>query len=281
MSLTIGPAPLSPESTGAFNADLQIPGHLLYFEDSPRRVRVVFNGETIADSRRVKLLHESRSLPVYYFPLEDVRTEVLERTDKHTRCPVKGEASYWSIRVGDGVSENAVWSYPEPLESSSWLRGYAAFYWNKVDAWYEEDEQIFVHPRDPYHRVDVLKSSRSVRVTVNGEVVAESDRPLILFETGLPPRYYLPRDDVRTELLTSTDTTTQCPYKGTASYWSVKAGHGGTDLVWCYEDPLPEMSKIAGHLCFFNEHVDLEIDGDLQERPATPFSKRVTGSLPS
>jgi uncharacterized protein (DUF427 family) len=177
------------------------------------------------------------------------------------------------VRAGDRVAENAAWGYPEPIESCPPISGHVAFYWNKMDAWYEEEEQVFVHPKDPYHRVDVLDSSRHVRVTVNGEVVAETDRPVVLFETGLPPRYYIPSEDVREEALVESEKTTRCPYKGVASYYSVEAGGGREeDLVWYYPEPLPEVGKVGGRLCFFNEKVDLEVDGEAQERPRTQWS---------
>lgn len=279
MALTLGTGPLSPDSQGEFNFESNAPAHLLYFEESPRRVRVAFNGETIADSTGMKLLHESNSLPVYYFPVEDVRMELLEATDHSSRCPVKGDASYWSVKVGDRVAENAAWGYPSPLDSAPWLAGHVAFYWDKMDAWFEEDEEIFVHPRDPYHRVDVLDSTRRVKISINDEVIAESDRPKILFETGLPPRYYIPEEDVRTELLVPSDTATQCPYKGTASYWSVKAGDDIVeDVVWYYPDPLPDVSKISGYLSLFNERVDLEVDGEAVARPHSPFSRSIRGA---
>ncbi len=274
MTLTIGTGPFGEQSTGAFNFKVKAPGdHALYLEDSPRRVRARFNGETVADSRRVKLLHEAGLLPVYYFPEEDVRMDLLEESDHTTHCPFKGDASYWSVRVGDEVAENAAWSYPEPIDSAPPFSGLIAFYWRKMDAWFEEDEQIFVHPRDPYHRHDILDSSRHVKVTVNGEVVAETDHPKILFETGLPPRYYIPPEDVRKEALVPSDKQTQCPYKGIASYYSVEAGGGRLeDLVWYYPEPIPEAGKIKGLLCFFNEKVDLEVDGEMQERPHTQWS---------
>jgi uncharacterized protein (DUF427 family) len=142
-----------------------------------------------------------------------------------------------------------------------------------MDEWLEEDEPVYTHPRDPYKRVDILASSRHVRVAVDGVTVADSVRPRILFETGLPPRYYLPLSDIRAELLIPSETQTRCPYKGTAGYWSVDTGHGmHRDLVWIYRAPLPESQKIAGLACFYNERVDLYIDGELQERPRTPFS---------
>jgi uncharacterized protein (DUF427 family) len=274
MTLTIGTGPFGDQSTGTFNFDTGVlQPHTLYFENSPRRVRVVFNGETVADSKRAKLLHETGHLPVYYFPKEDVRIDLLEESDHTTYCPFKGDASYWSVRVGDRVSENAVWSYPEPIDSARPLADYLAFYWNKMDHWYEEDEEVFIHPRDPYHRIDILDSSRHVEVRVNGEIIAETERPKILFETGLPPRYYIPPEDVRMEKLTPTEKNTQCPYKGVASYWSVEAGGEQVqDLVWSYQNPIPEAAKIKGLLAFFNEKVDLEVDGEEQERPRTQWS---------
>lgn len=274
MTLTIGTGPFGDQGEKAFNFEVHAPrDHVLYFEDSPRRVRVVFGGETVADSRRVKLLHEAGLLPVYYFPEEDVRMDLLEATDHTTHCPFKGDASYWSVRVGESVAENAVWGYPEPLESSPPLAGYVAFYWDAMDHWYEEDEEVFVHARDPYHRVDVLESSRHVKVSANGEVVAETDRPKILFETGLPPRYYIPPEDVREEALVGSEKTTMCPYKGTASYYSVEAGgERADDLVWYYPEPIAAVQKIRDHLCFFNEKVDLEVDGETQGRPETQWS---------
>ena len=274
MTLTIGTGPFGDQGEKTFNFEVEAPrDHVLYFEDSPRRVRVILGGETVADSRRVKLMHETRHLPVYYFPEEDVRMDLLEATDRTTKCPHKGEASYWSVRVGENVAENAVWSYPDPIESAPPIAGYLAFYWRKMDHWYEEDEEVFVHPRDPYHRVDVLESSRHVKVSVNGEVVAETDRPMILFETGLPPRYYIPPEDVRKDVLVQSDRHTQCPYKGIASYHSVEAG-GETveDLVWHYPEPIAAAEKIRDNLSFFNEKVALEVDGESQERPQTQWS---------
>ena len=142
-----------------------------------------------------------------------------------------------------------------------------------MDAWFEEDEEIIVHPRDPYTRVDTLASSRHVRVFIDGELVADSTRPVLLFETGLPVRYYLPQTDLSTELFTPTDKHTSCPYKGTARYWSATVG--GTehpDIVWSYPTPLPESIKVAGMVSFYNEKVDIEVDGVMQERPRTKFS---------
>ncbi len=248
-------------------------GHAITVEPSPRWVRNVFNGETIADSKRTLLLRETGNRPVYYFPPEDVRQDLLVATDHHTHCPFKGDASYRTIRVGDRTAENAVWSYPAPLPGREDIRGYLAFYWNEMDAWYEEGEQIYAHARDPYHRVDVLESTRHVRIAIDGETVAESRHPRLLFETTHPTRYYLPPADVRMDLLTPTAKQTRCPYKGQASYWTVRVGgREYPDLVWGYLDPIPETMRIRGYLCFFNEKVDVYVDGELQPRPKTQWS---------
>ena len=184
------------------------PDYKVLLEPSPRRVRVKFNGETIADSTEARLLFETRHLPVYYFPRGDVRLDLMTPTDHHTFCPYKGSASYWTIRVGDKVSENAVWGYPDPYDEVAAIQDFVAFYWNRVDGWYEEDEEIFVHPRDPYKRVDVIASSRHVQVVVGGETVADTRRARFLFETRLPTRYYIPPEDVRMDLLVPSDKAT-------------------------------------------------------------------------
>ncbi len=165
---------------------------------------------------------------------------------------------------------------PNLLPDAPPIRDLVAFYFNRMDHWYEEDEEIFVHPRDPYHRVDVLDSDRHVRVSLAGELLAESDRARALFETNLPARWYLPAEDVIASLQPS-ETITRCPYKGTASYHSVKLADDGiaNDLIWYYADPLPEVGRIGGMLCFFNEKVDLELDGEVQERPESPWSHGV------
>ena len=272
MSLTIGNAPFG-SNPGAFNFERSGPAHVLYFEDSPRRVRVMLGGEVVADSRRVKLLHETGLLPVYYFPEQDVRRELLTASDHTTRCPFKGEARYWTVEAGGKRAESAVWYYPEPIDGAPPLRGYVAFYWDRMDAWYEEDEPIRVHARDPFHRVDVLRSSRHVKVALGGRLLAESQQPMLLFETGLPTRYYLQRDDVDASLLVDSSLTSECAYKGVATYHSVRVGDElHENLVWTYRHPLPEVAAIEGRLCFYDEKVDVELDGEALPRPKTKWS---------
>ena len=263
--MTQGPAP-------GFESN---PDYKILFEPSPRRVRVAFNGETIADSASAHLLFETRHLPVYYFPRADVRFDRLHPTDHHTFCPYKGTASYWSIATGDRVSENAVWGYPEPFAEVAAIEDYVAFYWDRVDHWYEEDDEIFVHARDPYKRVDVVNSSRPVEVIIGGETVARTTRARFLYETRLPTRYYIPPEDVRMDLLVPSEKVTACPYKGRARYWSARIGDRlFPDIVWSYPEPIPECPKIKGYLCFFNEQVDeIRLDGKPMPRPVTPWSK--------
>jgi uncharacterized protein (DUF427 family) len=248
------------------------PRHVL--ELSPRWVRVRFAGQFVADSKRVLLLREPGRLPVYYFPREDVRAEWLVPAEHATPCAETGAALCWTVRVGDRTTEHAAWGHPEPPADRSALRGHVAFDWAKMDAWFEEDDEVYVHPRDPYKRVDVLHSSRHVQVVVAGTLVAETRRPALLFETGLPTRYYLPKADVRLDLLVPTDTETRCPYKGLASYYAVVVGPTVVrDIAWCYRHPIPECSKIENLICFFNERVDaLYVDGELQEKPRTRWS---------
>ena len=251
------------------------PDYKVTLEPSPRRVRVTVNGVTIADSTAAHLLFETRHLPVYYFPRGDVRMDLLAPTDHHSFCPYKGKASYWTIKAGDRTSENAVWGYPEPYDEVPELAGFVAFYWDRVDHWYEEDEEIFVHARDPYKRVDAIASSRRVQIVLGGEIVADTNRARFLFETRLPPRYYIPPEDVRMDLLMPSDKLTACPYKGEARYWSARIGDQTfPDIVWSYPEPIPECPKIKGHLAFFNEQVDaILVDGVEVPRPVTRWSK--------
>ncbi len=214
--------------------DFEPPAEITFVEVHPRRVRALKDGETVVDSDAVRLVYRTGRLPHFAFPAGDV----------------------------------SIASEPEPA-----VAGYVTVSWDAVDRWLEEDDELVVHPRDPYHRIDVVDSSRRVTVHVDGEEVADTTRARILFETGLPPRYYLPREDVRTERLQSNELTTGCAYKGFAEYFDV----GGAEAVaWTYPEARRDGEPIEGRICFLQERpeVELELDGVLQERPTTPWSRR-------
>jgi uncharacterized protein (DUF427 family) len=240
-------------------------------EASAKRVRAYLGGETVADSTRPLLVWEVPYYPTYYFPLADVRGELLEADGGSVRSPSRGEGRTFKVTAGGRQVLRAALRYAEsPIVE---LRDLIRLDWDAMDAWFEEDEQVFTHARDPYTRVDILHSSRHVRVDVDGTTVAESTSPRLLFETGLPVRYYLPKTHVRMDLLTPTASVTHCPYKGQAEWWSVRAGDRvHDDLAWSYPTPLPESQKIAGLIAFYNEKVDIYVDGVRQERPSTKFS---------
>ena len=239
-------------------------------ETSAKRVRTFLGGQVVADTRTPLLVWELPYFPTYYFPVADVRaTLVPAGAAEHS--PSRGDAERFDVTVGGATAAGAALRYPHsPIEA---LRDAVRFEWDAMAEWMEEDEPVYTHPRDPYHRIDILASSRHVEVVVDGVTVADSHQPRILFETGLPPRYYLPLTDLRLDLLRPSASVTHCPYKGAATYWTLALGEAEyRDLVWIYRAPLPESQKIAGLACFYNEKVDLRIDGDAVERPRTQFS---------
>ena len=241
-------------------------------ERAAKRVRAYLGGEVVADTSRPWLVWEVPYYPTYYFPIADVRTELL-LADRGggAHSPSRGEGRTFAVRAGGKEAQRAALRYEDsPIEE---LREAIRLDWNAMDAWFEEDEEVFTHPRDPYTRIDILASSRHVRVEVGGVTIAESASPRLLFETGLPVRYYLPKTHVRLDLLAPSDTASHCPYKGRAEYWSVRAAEElHPDLAWSYKTPLPESQKIAGLVAFYNEKLDIYVDGVLQERPITKFS---------
>lgn len=240
-------------------------------EDGQKRVRVYLGGELIADTRNVKLVWEKPYYPTYYFPARDVDTASLVDTGETYRSPSRGEAGIHTVKGGGKEAvEAARWYADVEIDD---IADHISFNWGQMDAWFEEDEQVYVHPRDPYTRIDVLQSSRHVEVFIDDTKVADTVKPLLLFETGLPVRYYIPKTDVRLDLLEPSDHTTECPYKGTANYYHVDVGgNRHENIVWWYQHPIHESAKIAGYVAFYDEKVDVKVDGELQERPKTKFS---------
>ena len=240
-------------------------------EDTQKRVRAQIGGVMIADSTAVKMVWEIPYFPTYYFPADDVRLDLMTDSGETKRSPSRGTANLLDVTVGDRTigAVARVWANSKLDE----IAEYVSFAWNEVDRWFEEDDEVYYHARDPYTRIDILQSSRVVRVEVDGVVVAESDKARFLFETNLPVRYYLPKTDVKFEYLEATDTATHCPYKGTARYWSINTtGETHHDVVWGYDSPLPESQLVTGFVAFYNEKLDIYVDGVLEDRPKTKFS---------
>ncbi len=247
--------------------------HSKEFGPSPRWVRVYFNRQLIADSKEMMLLRESDHLPLYYFPKGDVRMDCLQPSEQTTHSKFTGEGVFWHVQVGDKIAEHAAFTFRNPPGNGPKLEDYVAFEWDKMDAWFEEDEEIFIYARDPYKRVDVLQSSRHIKVVVDDVAVGETKRPWLLFETGLPTRYYMPKHDVRMDLMEQTDRVTRCPYKGEANLYSIQVGeklHEG--LAWIYPYPTLECTRIQGLVGFFNEKLDIYEEGTLLPRPKTIWS---------
>ncbi|HEY4427518.1 MAG TPA: DUF427 domain-containing protein [Solirubrobacteraceae bacterium] len=235
-------------------------GERVHVERGAKRIRVYLGGEVVADTTRPLLVWERPYYPTYYFPLEDVRGELLEPAGDGRHSPSRGEGTVLAVRAGGKRAIGAALRYgSSPVQE---LRDAIRFEWDAMDAWFEEDEEVYTHARDPHTRVEVLASSRHVRVEVEGTTIAESQSPRLLFETGLPVRFYVPKPHVRMDLLERSDTVTHCPYKGRAETWSVRlGGRLLEDLAWSYPTPLPESEKIAGLVAFYNDKVELFVDG--------------------
>jgi uncharacterized protein (DUF427 family) len=237
-------------------------GHV---EPVPRRVRAFLGGQTVLDSTRALYAWESPKYPQFYVPVDDVSPGVLVDEGVEDQRPL-GPARRHGLRAGGTERSGVAW-----LHDSGELAGTVRLEWGALDAWFEEDEQVFVHPRNPYARVDALRSSRHVRIELDGAVLADSSATVMVFETGLPTRYYFDRSAVAFERLVPSDTVTACPYKGvTSAYWSVPPHR---DIAWSYDYPTRQLLPIAGLVAFYNERVEVIVDGERLERPETPFSR--------
>jgi uncharacterized protein (DUF427 family) len=237
----------------------------------PRRIRAVLNGNVVLDTTAARYVWEWEHYPQYYVPVVDIDPAVLV-DEHHEQQLSRGTARRYGLAVGEVSRPAALRVYGDDARFG--LNGLARFEWDALDAWYEEDEQVFVHPRDPYTRVDALRSTRHVRVEVGGTVLAESASPVLVFETGLPTRYYLNRSEVDFTHLIPTGTVTACPYKGTTSgYWTARVDSGThPDIAWSYDFPTRQLLPVAGLVAFYNEKVDVFLDGERLVRPTTHFS---------
>jgi uncharacterized protein (DUF427 family) len=239
-----------------------------HIEPVPRRIRAFLAGRVVIDTTAALYVWETPHYPQYYIPLADVDGAFLV-DEEHPESLGRGPARRHGLRVGEVERPRAAHVYSgEKIER---LADTVRFDWASLDAWFEEDEEVFVHPRSPYARVDALRSRRTVRVELEGALLAESSCPVMVFETGLPTRYYLDRTAVDFTHLEPSDTTTSCPYKGTTSgYWTALIGENAyPDLAWSYAFPTRQLEPIAGLIAFYNEKVDISLDGRPLERPST------------
>lgn len=257
MGLSWQQGPLGNGSVGHFLTAEPLPQRMLFAEPLRRRMRVRFAGEWIADSENVVLLHEPGHYPVAFFPVADVRAEVLVAENRTTRHRGLGETAWFTVTVGDRHALRGAWRYTALPEHAGELRDRVGFAWRAMDAFYEEDERIVGHAADPYHRIDIRQTSRHLVVRDGDRVVADTSRPLALYESGFAPRWYVPRADIDESALALTQDQTFCPYKGLASYYDIGARSGA---AWSYPQAWPEVARVADFVSFEPDKIDIYLD---------------------
>jgi uncharacterized protein (DUF427 family) len=258
MGLAWQQGPLALGAIGRFLVPGPLPERLLFAEPLRRRMRVRFGDVWVADSEDVVLLHEPGHYPVAYFPLADLFPDVLSQPTHTTKHRDFGATSWYTVRAGSHVKDRAAWQHTELPDYAGELKGRVAFAWRAMDAFYEEDDRIVGHAADPYHRIDIRKTSRHLIVEHGDRAIADTTRPLALFECGFAPRWYVPREDVDQAALTAVELQTFCPYKGVCSYYDIgDARHA----AWSYLDAWPEVGAVAGHVSFEPDEVAVSLDG--------------------
>jgi uncharacterized protein (DUF427 family) len=258
MGLSWQQGPLAPGSAGRFLVPHPLPERLLYAEPLRRRMRVRFAGVWIADSEDVVLLHEPGRYPVAYFPLTSVGGDVLQPATHTTRHQDLGPTAWYTVQAGERHKPRAAWQHTDLPGYASDLKGRVAFAWRAMDAFYEEDERIVGHAADMYHRIDIRQASRHLTVRSGERVIADTTRPLALYESGFAPRWYVPRADVDETALTGVDGQTFCPYKGLCSYYDLP---GARRAAWSYENAWTEAGRISGMVSFEPDKVQVRLDG--------------------
>ena len=258
MGLSWQQGPLAPGAIGHFLVPDPLPERLLYAEPLRRRLRVRFAGEWIADSEHVVLLHEPGRYPVAYFPLGAINDDALELSEHTTHHRDLGLTCWYTVQAGGHSTSRAAWQHTELPGYASQLKGRVAFAWRAMDAFYEEDERIVGHAADSYHRIDIRQTSRRLVVRHGDRVIADSTRPLALYESGFAPRWYVPLAHVDASALTPSLTKTFCPYKGLCSYYDIADVR---DAAWSYENAWPEVSRISGMVSFEPDKIDVHLDG--------------------
>ena len=258
MGLSWQQGPLSVGAIGRFLVPEPLPQRLLYVEPLRRRIRVRFGGAWIADSEQVLLLFEPGRYPVAYFPQTDISPRILQRTEHTTRHPDFGLTAWYTATASEQHATRAAWEHIELPSYAGELRGRIAFAWRAMDAFYEEDERILGHAADSYHRIDIRQSSRNLVVRHQDRVIADTKRPLVLYESGFAPRWYVLRADIDESALTFVEHQTFCPYKGLCSYYDI----GDARLAaWSYREAYSEVGRISGLVSFEPDIVSVQLDG--------------------
>ncbi|WP_433475620.1 DUF427 domain-containing protein [Spirillospora sp. CA-142024] len=259
MGLSWQQGPLAPGAIGRFLVRDPLPERMLFTEPLRRRMRVRFAGDWIADSEDVVLLHEPGLYPVAYFPLNDITTSALEPGEHATQHRDLGATSWYTVRAREHSRPRAAWQHTDLPRYAGELRGRVAFAWRAMDAFYEEDERIVGHAADGYHRIDIRQSSRHLVVRHQDRVVADTTRPLALYESGFAPRWYVPRIDVDEAALVPAKGQTFCPYKGLCSYYNVGDARRA---AWSYEDAYTEVRRVSGLISFEPDKVEVRLGGN-------------------
>jgi len=258
MGLAWQQGPLAPGAIGRFLVSDPLPGRLLYAEPLRRRMRVRFGQVWVADSEDVVLLHEPGRYPVAYFPFADVAGGVLEAGGHTTQHRDLGTTCWYTVRAGSQSKARAAWQHTGLPDHAGELKGRVAFAWRAMDAFYEEDERIAGHAADPYHRIDIRQASRHLVARHGNQVIADTTRPLALYESGFAPRWYVPRGDVNESALTAAEGQTFCPYKGLCSYYDIGDAHRA---AWSYLDAWPEVGRVAGFVSLEPDKIEVSLDG--------------------
>jgi uncharacterized protein (DUF427 family) len=257
MGLSWQQGPLASGAVGRFLVPDPLPKRLLYVEPLRRRMRVHFGGKWIADSENVVLLFEPARYPVAYFPQGDIAADALERLEHTTRHQDLGETAWYAVRVGDQSAQRGAWQHTGLPAHASELKDRIAFAWRVMDAFYEEDERIVGHAADPYHRIDIRETSRHLVVRHRDRVIADTTRPLALYESGFAPRWYVARADIDEAALTPVETRTFCPYKGVCNYYDIDDARLA---AWSYAETYPEVGRVASFVSFEPDIVTVHLD---------------------
>jgi uncharacterized protein (DUF427 family) len=252
--------PLSAATVGHFLTPDPLPQRLLFAEPLRRRMRVQLAGEWIADSEDVLLLHEPGHYPVAFFPIADVRPGVLESENRTTQHRELGDTTWFTVTAGDRHASRGAWQYTALPDHAGELRDRIGFAWRAMDAFYEEDERILGHAADPYHRIDIRHTSRHLVVRDGDRVIADTVRPIVLYESGFAPRWYVPREDIDESALVPAEGQTFCPYKGLASYYDIGDSKGA---AWSYPQAWTEVARVSNLVSFEPDKVEVFLDGKL------------------